>query len=297
MSFFDVEHEVKKDWLVFRFCRNRYLKKNNVHNNFFRNLTSKSSRSIFSSPRLSRVNGINKGSKIRGHGLQGRAFTFSHISHIYVPFVTTGSRVQTVHWSMVLARFHPAGCIWCCVCLFCNSVFLNSILNVTVSTDHLYLPNMVFLVSILCPPHNLQLPTFRETLCLSTLSRTHISFFLYQELDQVPREESAVSSTHPPLWEKEEATGKLEISAKYLNITLKYSLLAEEFPFHHYLRWGGGGRGWRHFSAYHREWFGALSESTIDNEIWLCYLVYIYFNGKLSVGMCKSILNIRPLWK
>jgi hypothetical protein len=55
MSFFDVEHEVKKDSFFVSAGIDIFLK-NNVHNNFFRNLTSKSSRSIFSLPRQSRVN-------------------------------------------------------------------------------------------------------------------------------------------------------------------------------------------------------------------------------------------------
>jgi hypothetical protein len=42
-SFFDVEHEVKKD-LFFVSAGIDIYKKNNVHNNFFRNLTSKLSR-------------------------------------------------------------------------------------------------------------------------------------------------------------------------------------------------------------------------------------------------------------
>ncbi len=40
-SFFDVEHEVKKD-LFFVSAGIDILKKNNIHHNFFRNLTSKS---------------------------------------------------------------------------------------------------------------------------------------------------------------------------------------------------------------------------------------------------------------
>ncbi len=54
-SFFDVEYEVKKD-SFFVSAGIDIFKKNNVHNNFFRNLTSKSSRSKFSLPRQSRVN-------------------------------------------------------------------------------------------------------------------------------------------------------------------------------------------------------------------------------------------------
>jgi hypothetical protein len=55
-SFFDVEHEVKKDSFFVSAGIDIFFK-NNVHNNFFRNLTSKSSRSIFSLPRQSRVKG------------------------------------------------------------------------------------------------------------------------------------------------------------------------------------------------------------------------------------------------
>jgi hypothetical protein len=53
-SFFDVEHEVKKDSFFVSAGIDIFFK-NNVHNNFFRNLTSKLSRSIFSLPRQSRV--------------------------------------------------------------------------------------------------------------------------------------------------------------------------------------------------------------------------------------------------
>jgi hypothetical protein len=53
-SFFDIEHEVKKDSFFVSAGIDIFLK-NNVHNNFFRNLTSKSSSSIFFSPRQSRV--------------------------------------------------------------------------------------------------------------------------------------------------------------------------------------------------------------------------------------------------
>ena len=53
-SFFDVEHEVKKDSFFVSAGIDIFLK-NNVHSNFFRNLTSKSSRSKFSLPRQSRV--------------------------------------------------------------------------------------------------------------------------------------------------------------------------------------------------------------------------------------------------
>ncbi len=56
-SFFDVEHEVKKDSFFISAGKDIFFL-NNVHYNFFRNLMPKSSRSIFSSPKQSRVNAV-----------------------------------------------------------------------------------------------------------------------------------------------------------------------------------------------------------------------------------------------